>query len=59
MIEGLCIFDHCPSRVPQNDAGDGGDGIVLLTPPRRPGDEPWWKLYYTDAHKIKDRTLFA
>jgi len=59
VIEALRIFDHYHFRVAQNEAGDGGDGIVLVRPPRKPGDEPWWKPYYTDDHKIKDRTLFA
>ena len=59
MIEALRIFDHYHFRVAQHEAADGSDGIVLLTPPRKPGDEPWWKPYYTDAHKIKDRCLFA
>jgi len=59
MIEGLRIFDHYHFRVAQNDAADSGNGIALLTPPRKPGDAPWWKPYYTDAHRIKDRTLFA
>src|SRR5207245_10208895 len=59
MIEALRIFDHYHFRVAQNEAADGGDGIVLLTPPHKPGDEPWWKPYYTDAHKMKDRILFA
>jgi phospholipase D-like protein len=59
MIEALRIFDHYHFRVAQNDAPDGKDGISLHTPPRKPGDEPWWKPYYTDGHKIKDRILFA
>jgi len=59
MIEGLRIFDHYHFRVAQNDAADSGKGIALLTPPRKPGDAPWWKPYYTDSHRIKDRTLFA
>jgi hypothetical protein len=59
MIEGLRIFDHYHFRVTENEARDGSNAIVLLTPPRNPGDEPWWKPYYTDAHKIKDRVLFA
>ncbi len=59
MIEALRIFDHYHFRVAQNEASNGSDAIVLQTPPRNPGDQPWWKPYYTDAHKIKDRILFA
>jgi len=59
MIEALRIFDHYHFRVVENEASDGSDAIVLLTPPRKPGDAPWWKPYYTDVHKIKDRILFA
>jgi phosphatidylserine/phosphatidylglycerophosphate/cardiolipin synthase-like enzyme len=59
MIEAVRIFDHYHFRVAQNEASNGSDAVVLLTPPRKPGDEPWWKTYYRDAHKIKDRTVFA
>jgi len=59
MIEALRIFDHYQFRLSVHDGEGDGSAITLKRPPRRAGDEPWWKPFYTDAHKIKDRKLFA
>jgi hypothetical protein len=32
--------------------------LMLATPPRNPGEEPWWAEDYRAAQKIRDRELF-
>src|SRR5207245_4152540 len=39
MIEALRIFDHYHFRVVKNEASDGSDAIVLITPPRTTADQ--------------------
>ncbi len=58
MIETLRIFDHYHFRVLQR-AATKAKPLVLAKPPRNPGEVPWWQEDYTDAHKIRDRELFA
>ena len=58
MVEALRIFDHYRFRVLQRDATKARP-LVLAKPPRHPGEVPWWQEDYTDAHKIRDRELFA
>lgn len=59
MIEALRIFDHYHFRVIQQEAKKAKKKLQLATPPRMPGDEPWWTEDYTNARKIRDRELFA
>jgi hypothetical protein len=59
MIEALRICDHYDFRVSQSAAKKAGEPFELRTPPRKPGDVPWWKKNYTDARRIRDRQLFA
>jgi phosphatidylserine/phosphatidylglycerophosphate/cardiolipin synthase-like enzyme len=58
-VEALRIFDHYEFRVLQHDATRAKRSLVLAKPPRQPGEVPWWKEDYTDAHKVRDRELFA
>ena len=57
-VEALRIFDHYHFRVLQH-AATKAKPLVLAKPPRHTGEEPWWQEDYTDAHKIRDRELFA
>jgi len=60
VVEALRIFDHYHFRVAQEEAATGArKELVLATPPRNPGEEPWWAEEYTVAQKIRDRELFA
>lgn len=58
-IEALRIFDHYRFRVLDQKAKDAEDRLFLKKPPREPGEEPWWKPYYSEAQKIRDREVFA
>jgi phosphatidylserine/phosphatidylglycerophosphate/cardiolipin synthase-like enzyme len=58
-VEALRIFDHYHFRSLQRAATKARRSLVLAKPPRQPGDLPWWQEDYTDAHKIRDRELFA
>ena len=59
LVEGLSIFDHYHFRVLEQEAKDGKRKLQLANPPRNPGEKPWWDKDYTNAHKIRDRELFA
>jgi phosphatidylserine/phosphatidylglycerophosphate/cardiolipin synthase-like enzyme len=59
MIEALRIFDHYHFRVAQQEARTATKKLKLAKPPRKPGDQPWWKQHYTNARRIRDRELFA
>jgi len=58
-VEALRIFDHYHFRVLQRAATKAKRSLVLAKPPRHSGEAPWWQEDYTDAHKIRDRELFA
>jgi len=59
MVEAVRICDHYDFRVTQSASKKAGKPFVLRKPPREPGDVAWWKRDYTDAHRIRDRELFA
>lgn len=59
MIEALRIFDHYHFRVSQQEAKKAKKKLQLAKPPRKTGERPWWEEHFTDAHKIRDRELFA
>jgi len=59
MVEALRIFDHYAFRVAQQDAKTAKKELALERPPRNPGEAPWWKPFYTETHRIRDRELFA
>jgi phosphatidylserine/phosphatidylglycerophosphate/cardiolipin synthase-like enzyme len=59
MIEALRIFDHWHFRVVQEESKTAKKKLQLRKPPRKAGEEPWWAEDYRDAHKIRDRELFA
>jgi phosphatidylserine/phosphatidylglycerophosphate/cardiolipin synthase-like enzyme len=58
-VEALRIFDHYHFRILQHAATKAKRALVLAKPPRHAGEAPWWQEDYTDAHKIRDRELFA
>ncbi|MGI8685257.1 MAG: phospholipase D-like domain-containing protein [Acidimicrobiales bacterium] len=57
MIEAVRIFDHYQFRLKQKDTPR--KALVLARPPRAAGETPWWTKDYTEAHRIRDRLLFA
>jgi phosphatidylserine/phosphatidylglycerophosphate/cardiolipin synthase-like enzyme len=59
MIEALRIFDHYHFRIARKKASDQGKKLTLAKPPKNDGDTPWWKEYYSDPRKIRDRELFS
>jgi phosphatidylserine/phosphatidylglycerophosphate/cardiolipin synthase-like enzyme len=59
MVEALRIFDHYAFRVAQQDAKTAKKTLSLARPPRKEGDEPWWRAFYKDPHRIRDREIFA
>ena len=59
MIESVAMFDHYEFRILQANKATAVTKLFLQTPPRNPGDKPWWDKAYTDAKKIQDRLLFA
>jgi phosphatidylserine/phosphatidylglycerophosphate/cardiolipin synthase-like enzyme len=59
MIEALRIFDHYHFRVLQLTAKKKKKQIVLLRPPRKAGEKPWFDEDYTEPRKARDRQLFA
>jgi phosphatidylserine/phosphatidylglycerophosphate/cardiolipin synthase-like enzyme len=59
MIEALRMIDHYHFRVAQQEAKAAKKPFVLAKPPRKPGEQAWWADDYTNAHKIRDRELFA
>lgn len=58
-IEALRIFDHYHFRVLDQEAKDSEEALTLKRPPRKAGEEPWWKPYYSEPAKIRDREVFA
>ncbi|HEY2480271.1 MAG TPA: phospholipase D-like domain-containing protein [Solirubrobacterales bacterium] len=58
-IEALRIFDHYHFRVVDQEAKDVDETLTLKPAPSEPGEEPWWKPYYTTPAKIRDREVFA
>jgi phosphatidylserine/phosphatidylglycerophosphate/cardiolipin synthase-like enzyme len=58
-IEALRIFDHYHFRGLEEEAKNAGEPLYLRRPPRKPGELPWWKPYYTEAAKRRDREIFA
>jgi phosphatidylserine/phosphatidylglycerophosphate/cardiolipin synthase-like enzyme len=59
MVEAIRLLDHYHFRVAQKKATKKSGGLVLARPPRKAGEKPWWAEYYSIAHKIQDRELFA
>jgi phosphatidylserine/phosphatidylglycerophosphate/cardiolipin synthase-like enzyme len=59
VVEALRLFDHYHFRVKQQETKKAKKKLVLAKPPRSAGEVPWWDEDYTDAHKIRDRELFA
>jgi phosphatidylserine/phosphatidylglycerophosphate/cardiolipin synthase-like enzyme len=58
-IEALRIFDHYHFRVAQQEARKARTKLQLAKPPRKAGERPWWDEHFRNAHKIRDRELFA
>ena len=57
MIEGVTIFDHYEFR--NAIANSPVKKIFLKTPPKGPGELPWWDKFYTNPEIARDRALFA
>jgi phosphatidylserine/phosphatidylglycerophosphate/cardiolipin synthase-like enzyme len=55
MIEALRIFDHYHFRVAFKESKETGTILHLF----KPSEVCWWKEYYSDPIKIKDRLLFS
>lgn len=58
MVEALRIFDHYHFRIAQKEAKVAGTKLQLKLPPED-GADPWFQKDYVDAHRIKDREIFA
>lgn len=58
MVEAMRIIDHYQFRVARQIAKKNGQTLKLKRPPAA-GEAAWWAEDYADAHKIKDRELFA
>ncbi len=58
MIEALRIYDHYRFRIAQAEAKSSKQKLELRRPPKA-GQESWWKRFYTEPQKIRDRALFA
>jgi phosphatidylserine/phosphatidylglycerophosphate/cardiolipin synthase-like enzyme len=59
MVEAVRIFDTYQFRLAMKSAKMKGETKELKLPPSKPGDIPWWKKFYTDPVRIRDRKLFA
>jgi phosphatidylserine/phosphatidylglycerophosphate/cardiolipin synthase-like enzyme len=59
VVEALRIFDHYHFRLAQMEADQAQEKLQLKLPPRNAGETAWWEEYYSDARKVRDRTLFA
>jgi phosphatidylserine/phosphatidylglycerophosphate/cardiolipin synthase-like enzyme len=59
VVEAIRIIDHYHFRVVQEEAKKATKKLFLKKPPRNEGEQPWWAEDYTNAHKIRDRELFA
>jgi len=59
MVEALRLFDHYEWRAARHQAKKDGKPLVLRKPPRKAGEQPWWKEDWTDKRKAADRKLFA
>jgi hypothetical protein len=59
MIEALRLVDHYHFRVALKESKQQQKVLSLARPPKGKNEAPWWKVYYTDALRIKDRELFA
>jgi hypothetical protein len=59
MIEALRLFDHYHFRIASKESKKAKKVLQLARPPYNSTAEPWWKEYYTDHVKIRDRELFA
>jgi hypothetical protein len=58
-VEAIGLFDHYHFRVVQAQAKGKAQPLTLKTPPKAPGDLPWFNNDYTVPYKIRDRELFA
>jgi len=59
MIEAVTMFDHYEYRDVQQKATAQGTKLCLQTPPRNPGDKPWFDEDFTNPQKMRDRKLFS
>jgi phosphatidylserine/phosphatidylglycerophosphate/cardiolipin synthase-like enzyme len=59
MIQAVLIFDHYEFRDALAKSTAPTKRLFLKTPPKNPGDKPWWDEDYTVPQKIRDRELFS
>ena len=59
MVEAVSLFDHYEFRIAQLKAKSARKKLFLAKPPRKRGEKAWWKQYYTDKSRIRDREIFA
>jgi phosphatidylserine/phosphatidylglycerophosphate/cardiolipin synthase-like enzyme len=59
MIEAITMCDHYEFRDLQAKAATAQTKLFLKTPPKNPGEVPWWSASFTDPGRIRDRLLFA
>ncbi|HYR08739.1 MAG TPA: phospholipase D-like domain-containing protein [Longimicrobium sp.] len=55
MIEAVRICDHYRFR----DIKQTAKELVLATPPRNPGEQPWWAPHFSQPEMIRARELFS
>lgn len=58
MIEALRLFDHYNYRVIVAQAKKAKKKLELKPPPKD-GSDPWWKRFYADPRRVKERVLFS
>jgi hypothetical protein len=59
MIEAITMCDHYEFRILQANAATAQKKLFLKTPPKNPGDIPWWFASFNDPAKMRDRLLFG
>jgi phosphatidylserine/phosphatidylglycerophosphate/cardiolipin synthase-like enzyme len=59
MVQAVVMFDHYEFRDALAKASTATKMLYLKTPPRKPGEKPWWDEYYSVSQKIRDREIFA
>ena len=58
-VEAIGLFDHYHFRDAQAQAKGKAQPLTLKTPPKAPGDLPWFHDDYSVPYKIRDRELFS
>ena len=59
MVQAVVMFGHNEFSDALAKASTATKMLYLKTPPRKPGEKPWWDEYYSGSQKIRDREIFA